>query len=453
MPGDDRSAEELRAPSTPWVRCCSSRAAAASCSTSSRWSRGGRATITTWAVVRAADTESALAGHERASGSRSSDLAAAAAARAASSEELAPCVAPADRPSCSAGTGVAVPFFVAARLARIPSLWLDDAEPGRRPGLATRICSRLASRVLIQRPTTRAAHLERCSWASCTDGRAGHGRHGPSGRSIGWSSPPRRCAPSTGCSCRPAPPGPCARALRRTRRSCRPTSCPPASTPPTWSSPTPATPCRLVQRAGKVPIAVARRAARGEMGNDHQVAFLRREATGARGGGLGRRPSWSHAVEPSSRVEAASSPNVRCRRWPTPTGWRPPSTQRVPSCCGEPVRAPPAPPLRLRLAALCADVKATTSTWAAVPASSSARSPPTRAAPATASIPMVATSRQLTRCWPSVSVQQVATDGAARLRRRPHSPRCRCSTCSSTWPTRTRLWPRSTGSSRRAACS
>ena len=34
---------------------------------------------------------------------------------------------------------------------------------------------------------------------------------------------------------------------------------------------------RLVQRAGKVPIAVARRASLGEMGNDHQVAYLERE--------------------------------------------------------------------------------------------------------------------------------------------------------------------------------
>jgi len=34
---------------------------------------------------------------------------------------------------------------------------------------------------------------------------------------------------------------------------------------------------RLVQRAGKVPIAVAREAARREMSNDHQVEFLLRE--------------------------------------------------------------------------------------------------------------------------------------------------------------------------------
>jgi SAM-dependent methyltransferase len=34
---------------------------------------------------------------------------------------------------------------------------------------------------------------------------------------------------------------------------------------------------RLVQRAGRVPIAVAREQARGEMGNDHQVRYLERE--------------------------------------------------------------------------------------------------------------------------------------------------------------------------------
>jgi UDP-N-acetylglucosamine transferase subunit ALG13 len=34
---------------------------------------------------------------------------------------------------------------------------------------------------------------------------------------------------------------------------------------------------RLVQRLGRVPVAVAREAARGEMGNDHQVDFLEAE--------------------------------------------------------------------------------------------------------------------------------------------------------------------------------
>lgn len=39
---------------------------------------------------------------------------------------------------------------------------------------------------------------------------------------------------------------------------------------------------RLVQRAGKVPIAVAREATRGEMRNDHQVAYLAGERAGGR---------------------------------------------------------------------------------------------------------------------------------------------------------------------------
>ncbi|GAB3074460.1 hypothetical protein [Micromonospora schwarzwaldensis] len=39
---------------------------------------------------------------------------------------------------------------------------------------------------------------------------------------------------------------------------------------------------RLVQRLGRVPVAVAREAARGEMGNDHQVAYLRDEERSGR---------------------------------------------------------------------------------------------------------------------------------------------------------------------------
>jgi SAM-dependent methyltransferase/UDP-N-acetylglucosamine transferase subunit ALG13 len=39
---------------------------------------------------------------------------------------------------------------------------------------------------------------------------------------------------------------------------------------------------RLVQRAGKLPVAVAREAARGEMGNDHQATYLREEEAAGR---------------------------------------------------------------------------------------------------------------------------------------------------------------------------
>lgn len=62
---------------------------------------------------------------------------------------------------------------------------------------------------------------------------------------------------------------------------------------------------RLVQRLGKVPICVAREAARGEMGNDHQVAYLRREADHGRAIGLwGDLGSLSEAVATHHDVQA-----------------------------------------------------------------------------------------------------------------------------------------------------
>lgn len=63
---------------------------------------------------------------------------------------------------------------------------------------------------------------------------------------------------------------------------------------------------RLVQRAGKVPIAVAREAARGEMRNDHQVAYLAAE----RGAGpvrilAGDAPDLAAAVADHGAIERA----------------------------------------------------------------------------------------------------------------------------------------------------
>ncbi len=60
----------------------------------------------------------------------------------------------------SAGTGAAVPFFVAARLLRVPSFWVTTLNVAGRPGISARICSRLASRVLVQRPEQLAAHRD-----------------------------------------------------------------------------------------------------------------------------------------------------------------------------------------------------------------------------------------------------------------------------------------------------
>ncbi len=51
----------------------------------------------------------------------------------------------------SAGTALAVPIFVAGRLRGIPMIWLETFNLIGRPGLAARLCSRLARTVLVQR--------------------------------------------------------------------------------------------------------------------------------------------------------------------------------------------------------------------------------------------------------------------------------------------------------------
>jgi hypothetical protein len=58
----------------------------------------------------------------------------------------------------SAGTGLAVPFFLAARLRGVPSFWVATLNVVDQPGIAARICARLASRVLVQRPEQLAGH-------------------------------------------------------------------------------------------------------------------------------------------------------------------------------------------------------------------------------------------------------------------------------------------------------
>jgi len=59
-----------------------------------------------------------------------------------------------DRPQViiSAGTGLAVAWFVAARSLRIPCLWVETLNMIGAPGRAARVCARLADRVLVQRP-------------------------------------------------------------------------------------------------------------------------------------------------------------------------------------------------------------------------------------------------------------------------------------------------------------
>ena len=53
----------------------------------------------------------------------------------------------------SAGSGVAVGVFVAARLLRVPCLWLKTLNLVDAPGAASRVCARLATAVMVQRPS------------------------------------------------------------------------------------------------------------------------------------------------------------------------------------------------------------------------------------------------------------------------------------------------------------
>jgi hypothetical protein len=110
-----------------------------------------------WAAVRAADTESVLDGHRvhwvpDVSASRPAGLLPGLLrARRILREE---------RPELivSAGSGPAIPFFVAAAVADIPSFFVATHNVLRSPGLTARICARLASHVLLQRSAQRVAH-------------------------------------------------------------------------------------------------------------------------------------------------------------------------------------------------------------------------------------------------------------------------------------------------------
>jgi UDP-N-acetylglucosamine:LPS N-acetylglucosamine transferase len=66
----------------------------------------------------------------------------------------------AERPDVivSAGSGAAAPFFLLATLGRIPTVWLSTFNLVRTPGIAARLCGRLATAVLVQRSSMLVAH-------------------------------------------------------------------------------------------------------------------------------------------------------------------------------------------------------------------------------------------------------------------------------------------------------
>jgi UDP-N-acetylglucosamine:LPS N-acetylglucosamine transferase len=110
-----------------------------------------------WAAVKAADTEPLLEGH-RVHWIR--DLTAHRPVGLLPGLLRARRILRTERPDLivSAGSGPAVPYFLAAALADIPAFWVSTHNVLHRPGIAARICARLASCVLLQRPSQRAAH-------------------------------------------------------------------------------------------------------------------------------------------------------------------------------------------------------------------------------------------------------------------------------------------------------
>jgi UDP-N-acetylglucosamine:LPS N-acetylglucosamine transferase len=57
----------------------------------------------------------------------------------------------------SAGSGVAVGVFIAARLLGVPALWLETLNIVDSPGIASKVCGKLAAAVLVQRPALLAS--------------------------------------------------------------------------------------------------------------------------------------------------------------------------------------------------------------------------------------------------------------------------------------------------------
>lgn len=109
-----------------------------------------------WVSVRAADTEVALEG-QRVHWQR--ELSAGKPLRVLPAVARACRILLRERPDVivSAGSGVAVGVFVAARMLRIPSFWIETLNLVGEPGAAGRTCSRLAAAVLVQRASLLAS--------------------------------------------------------------------------------------------------------------------------------------------------------------------------------------------------------------------------------------------------------------------------------------------------------
>lgn len=109
-----------------------------------------------WFAARSIDTEAALDGRavswmdEPTAGPKSIARATARARTIIQSQNIEWVV--------SAGTALALPFFVAAKSCRISSLWIETLNIHGEQGRVAEICSRLATRTLVQSPDRLLAH-------------------------------------------------------------------------------------------------------------------------------------------------------------------------------------------------------------------------------------------------------------------------------------------------------
>jgi UDP-N-acetylglucosamine:LPS N-acetylglucosamine transferase len=58
----------------------------------------------------------------------------------------------------SAGSGPAISFFLAARVRGIPTFWVSTLNVLTTPGISAKFSARVASRVLLQQPSMLGAH-------------------------------------------------------------------------------------------------------------------------------------------------------------------------------------------------------------------------------------------------------------------------------------------------------
>jgi hypothetical protein len=110
-----------------------------------------------WVAVDAPDTRELLAGYvvhwtdELTAGRPGRVLAAVPAARSQLRSARVDLV-------MSAGSGIAVPWFLAARTAGVRAVWVETFNIVDRTGLAARLCARLAGQVVVQRPQLLERH-------------------------------------------------------------------------------------------------------------------------------------------------------------------------------------------------------------------------------------------------------------------------------------------------------